>query len=433
MTQRREELARRRAQAGFTQESLAERLQIARATVARWERGEGGLPYPRHRPGLAQALGVSAEELELLFGVAHDVVVSRASMASSEASRFNRRHFVSRASEAPGIGLGATNSLVELIDRLGATITHGDDQREVQGSADHAIDLTQMLVTIKQAYQACDYDVISRYLPEMVRRLEETPEVGLIAVDRLRAQTYHVLASVLFKLGADAAAIAGAEASMAAAQQSDDLLAICSSGRILVQALDSSGQHQQAAELSMGLAENTERQLPSARRADPIWLSVYGSLLLRGAMAAASAEDPDLSAHLLDEADETATLLGTDGNYYWTAFGPTNVLAHRVAAEYTLGNVGRAVQVYRCMDLARLGTAERKTTVLLDVGRSFVVWSKFDEAMECLTRAEQLGPQEFRRRPTTHQTVRMLQRVAPRSQQRAVAEMASRVGLGEVA
>ena len=62
MTQRRDELARRRARAGFTQESLAEHLQVARATIARWERGEGGMPYPRHRPPLAAALGISADE-----------------------------------------------------------------------------------------------------------------------------------------------------------------------------------------------------------------------------------------------------------------------------------------------------------------------------------------------------------------------------------
>jgi transcriptional regulator with XRE-family HTH domain len=43
MTQRRDEIARRRAQAGFTQESLAEHLQVARTTVARRERGEGGM------------------------------------------------------------------------------------------------------------------------------------------------------------------------------------------------------------------------------------------------------------------------------------------------------------------------------------------------------------------------------------------------------
>lgn len=40
---------------------------MSRSTVARWERGESRAPYPRLRPGLAEALGVTASELEALF------------------------------------------------------------------------------------------------------------------------------------------------------------------------------------------------------------------------------------------------------------------------------------------------------------------------------------------------------------------------------
>jgi hypothetical protein len=33
---------------------------------------------------------------------------------------------------------------------------------------------------------------------------------------------------------------------------------------------------------------------------------------------------------MLAEAEEAATRLGSEGNHYWTAFGPLNVLLHRV-------------------------------------------------------------------------------------------------------
>ena len=40
---------------------------------------------------------------------------------------------------------------------------------------------------------------------------------------------------------------------------------------------------------------------------------------------------------LLDHADQTAGRLGGDYNAYWTAFGPTNVISHRIRAAFALG------------------------------------------------------------------------------------------------
>ncbi len=66
MTARRAQLAQRRRAAGYSQEQLAERLGIERSTVSRWERGETE-PQPWFRPKLADALAVSAEELQELL------------------------------------------------------------------------------------------------------------------------------------------------------------------------------------------------------------------------------------------------------------------------------------------------------------------------------------------------------------------------------
>src|SRR5882672_4128022 len=66
MVERREQLARRRAAMGFTQETLAEHLDMERSAVARWEQGTG-TPQPRNRPALAAALDVSREELNNLL------------------------------------------------------------------------------------------------------------------------------------------------------------------------------------------------------------------------------------------------------------------------------------------------------------------------------------------------------------------------------
>lgn len=69
MTVKRRSFAQARRAAGFTQESLAERLEVNRTTVARWESGEYS-PQPWLRPRIAEALGVSLGECrQLLDGV----------------------------------------------------------------------------------------------------------------------------------------------------------------------------------------------------------------------------------------------------------------------------------------------------------------------------------------------------------------------------
>jgi transcriptional regulator with XRE-family HTH domain len=66
MGNRRDQLAKRRRDAGFSQEALAEHLGVSRATIARWERGDA-TPYPRLRLPLAEALGISPQVLDRLL------------------------------------------------------------------------------------------------------------------------------------------------------------------------------------------------------------------------------------------------------------------------------------------------------------------------------------------------------------------------------
>lgn len=60
---RREALARRRRALGLSQEGLADKLNVDRKTVARWECGSSS-PHPWQRPSLARALLLTLEELD---------------------------------------------------------------------------------------------------------------------------------------------------------------------------------------------------------------------------------------------------------------------------------------------------------------------------------------------------------------------------------
>lgn len=72
MALRRYGLSQRRKAVGLTQESLAERLQVDRSTVVRWEAG-GSEPLPWIRPKLARALQISVDQLGELIHPAESV------------------------------------------------------------------------------------------------------------------------------------------------------------------------------------------------------------------------------------------------------------------------------------------------------------------------------------------------------------------------
>lgn len=69
MVAKRDELARARRAAGYTQERLAEALAVDVKTVGNWESGKTE-PLPYKRPKLAAVLNVSADRLEELLRVA---------------------------------------------------------------------------------------------------------------------------------------------------------------------------------------------------------------------------------------------------------------------------------------------------------------------------------------------------------------------------
>lgn len=82
---RRSRLEARRIRQGYTQESLAEAVDVVRLTVRRWEEGES-TPRPRQRRPLAQALDVSLGELDrLLVPDGHDDNVDRRSFIAGVA------------------------------------------------------------------------------------------------------------------------------------------------------------------------------------------------------------------------------------------------------------------------------------------------------------------------------------------------------------
>jgi hypothetical protein len=157
-------------------------------------------------------------------------------------------------------------------------------------------------------------------------------------------------------------------------------------------------------------------------------LSVYGSLLLRGALAAAQGVDRAGTMTLLNEAGQAGSRLGSDYNHRWTAFGPANVLLHRINVAVRLGDAGAAINYARKVNLDQLTVTERKASFFVDTAHAFSQWGKHEKAYHALRAAEELAPQEVRSRPAVRRLVSDLLATAPPTIRPHLSEFAARIG-----
>ena len=244
---------------------------------------------------------------------------------------------------------------------------------EQAGPASDIAALTAAVNRSRRQYQDCRYSELIRHLPQLLVRLH----AACLSLDGdaknqafvLSADTHHVAAGVLLKLDDQGLAYLAADRSMRAAQASEDPVTVGASARIITHALMNGGHLAAAIATASRHAARLDRDVSSHT---PESLSVYGSLLLRGAIAAAQHDQRATAHELLGEADDAARRLGTDGNLRWTAFGPANAKLHRVSIAVTLGDAGTAVDVARGIDLSAITVTERKATLLIDTARAFL-------------------------------------------------------------
>ncbi len=283
---------------------------------------------------------------------------------------------------------------------------------------------------MRREYQACRYSDLSRKLPGLLERLD----LACLALSgdargracQLSADAYHVAAGLLLKFDDLGLACLAADRSMRAAQASADPVAVAASARIMTHTLMSGGHLPAAVSAASSHAARLDRDI-ERRTAES--LSVYGALLLRGAIAAAQHGDRGSAHNLLGEADEAARQLGADDNLRWTAFGPANAMLHRVNIAVTLGDAGTAIDVARRVDLSKVTVTERKAALYIDVARAFLQWGRHEKAYTALRAAEATAHEEVAGRPSVHRLVRDLRAAAPPGIRRDVDQFAAQIGV----
>lgn len=297
--------------------------------------------------------------------------------------------------------LGRDGVQVREVDAIRAVLMRYDGIAAAPGIQEPAVpDLHRGLDRLWAAFQSSRYSLVAADLPELLpaARLAARTLGGdqrLTALDLL-ATTYQVGAATLLKLGAPELAWLAADRGLAAAEESGNRLTLAGCARVLAHALMDSGHHEGAVELVAAVAGTIEA---AAGSGGPELLSVYGSLLLKGAMASARLGDRAAARDLLADAARAADRLGRDANHRWTAFGPANVALHRASSAVALGDGGDAVAHALGVDPSRLVAVERRAQRLIELAGGYGLWAKSGDALEALLQAERLAPEEVRAQP----------------------------------
>ncbi|MEV6345027.1 helix-turn-helix transcriptional regulator [Actinoplanes sp. NPDC051851] len=257
-------------------------------------------------------------------------------------------------------------------------------------------DLRKETEKLWNAYQASRFGFVTGRLPGLLRQAQAAADEleGREQEDArsLLGLTYQLAATQLTKLGETDLAWIAADRGLTVVRPTGDPTITGSLFRSVSHALLSTGRYQDAVRLTTDAADYLDKHLTDA---GPELLSVYGTLLLGGSVAAARANDAGTARTFLAAADEAAGRLGGDANHLWTAFGPTNVAIHRVATAGELGNVQVAIDLGPRVNTAGL-PMERRVRHALEVSRAYGAWNRQDEALSALLDAEQMAPEQVR-------------------------------------
>ncbi|MGH8792274.1 MAG: helix-turn-helix domain-containing protein [Stackebrandtia sp.] len=366
-----------RQKRGMSQQVFADAIGKSKSWVDKIERGVRRLDKYSVLKEIADALAVDTQQL-----LGHD--------AARRSDQFNC---------IDQIEVDSIRSSLERYERLG---------RYLGGAALEPTPLPELRKSVAHAwlaYEKANYPVLARTLVDLLRQAPAAEEhaVGAQRAEAagLLTQVYQIASTVLRKLGECQLAWLAADRAISAAQRCNDPLLVGIATTRVANALRSLGRSQAALDLNVQVAHGMMSEIGSGARSDPAALSVYGALLLQGAMAASLTGDAATTRDLLNSAERAAERVGEGANYYWTSFGPTNVKLHRVAASVELGEGRHAVQVHQGIDPVQLEALvpERRAHHYLDLARGYTQIGDMVGAANALTALDQAAPAEILCRP----------------------------------
>ncbi|MGX4731652.1 helix-turn-helix domain-containing protein [Kitasatospora griseola] len=252
--------------------------------------------------------------------------------------------------------------------------------------------------------------LLGRVLPRLERAtrtaaLKDRPKAHL-----LLSQAYQALAAAFVRQDEADAAWVAADRAIRAAEQSGEPLNVFAGIYRLAQAFVRL-KHLDQAEHAAASAVAVLARHSATGSPQPEELSVLGSLHLMLALVAARSGQRDQARQQIGKAREVAARLGSDRNDFNLEFGPTNVEIQAVSTAVDLGDAGEALDLGKQINADRL-SPERRSRLLMDLGRAHAQRRHIGEALECLLRAEELAPETVRTHVSARSTIRELVLVA---------------------
>ena len=284
------------------------------------------------------------------------------------------------------------------------------------------------------SFQNAHYPVLGQVIPSLLRNTQDAvtywsnlDDNGLQA-RTLLSQTYQVTASTLWKLKETDLAWLAAERGLTVAEQTGDSLLISDAARRVAHGLMNLGQRSESLEL---LLADVDRLEPGVGTGSAEYLSLYGMLFLLGSVVAARDGKAGIAQDLLAEGATIAARLGADRNERYTAFGPTNVLLHRISALIEAGNHGGAVEVATHVTPDGLAALprERRANFLIDTARCSFQVGQHGPAVVAVLEADGMAADEVRCRPLAIDLVRQLSRTPTGKSSWPLQQLVSRIGV----
>jgi transcriptional regulator with XRE-family HTH domain len=139
-------------------------------------------------------------------------------------------------------------------------------------------------------------------------------------------------------------------------------------------------------------------------------LAVYGSMHMRAGVLAACAGLPDVAESHLAEARDVGRH-APDAAYHGTAFGPSSVRIHEIAAAAEMGDAKAVLRLTARWQPPLAVPAERRSHYFIELARAQLWAGHRDEALGSLRAARRIAPQLTRHSPFVRETTRTLVRL----------------------
>lgn len=291
-------------------------------------------------------------------------------------------------------------------------------------------EVEELTTEVHQRYQAADYGAAARLLPRLITAsdatTEESPASDLRRALEVQSQTYVAAAKLVTKVGDGQLAWVAADRAVTAALRSES------------PALQAMAAYQVAcAFLKLDRVNDAERVAVTTAENilddSPFGVSVQGALFLISAVIAGRRSDRSEATERLRRAQYLAEALGHDGNYGWTAFGPTNVAIHEVSTAAELGDAQYALAKAETIDPSGMpeGLRSRRAQVHIDTAWAYSQHRDDAAVVINLMEAERAAPESLRYNVIVREMLRELLKRERRAATPGLRRLAERSGVLE--